>query len=129
MTPTASACVAAMAAIFGLAESDLPFPSAEVAVTTSFITLPIGVLLLILARVFWRGRSLGLVAGYKEYGVAEPERMGRFVGGMIGALGVFQLVFPLIVRLWGPAAFVAFVFVVVGFGVVILVGGAHFERG
>jgi hypothetical protein len=113
----------------GDAAGGIPFPSGEVAVTTAFITIPIGVLLLILAAVFWRGRYLGLVAGYKEYGVEQPKRMGRYVGGMVAALGVFQLVFPLLVRALGAGAFALFVFVVVGVGVAILVGGAHFEKG
>lgn len=113
----------------GLGTGDLQFPSPEVAASSAFITVPIGILLLILARVFWRGKYLGLVAGYKEYGVAQPKRMGRFVGSMVGALGAFQLVFPFLVRLWGRGAFTAFVFVVVGMGVAILIGGAHFERG
>lgn len=113
----------------GLVDGEIAFPSPEVAASSAFITIPIGILLLILARVFWRGRYLGLVAGYKEYGVAQPLKMGRFVGTMVGTLGVFQLAFPFMVRLWGQGAFVAFVFVVVGIGVAILIGGAHFERG
>lgn len=113
----------------GVASGESLFPSAEVATSTAYITIPVGILLLVLARVFWRGRYLGLVAGYKEYGVAQPERMGKFVGSLTGALGLFQLVFPFLVRLWGQAAFIAFVFVVVGIGVAILIGGAYFERG
>jgi len=112
-----------------LPAADVAFPTGDVAGTTAFVTIPIGILLLILARVFWRGKYLGLVAGYKEYGVAQPKRMGRFVGSLIGALGIFQLVFPFMVRLWGQGAFIAFVFVVVGIGVAVLVGGAHYERG
>jgi hypothetical protein len=123
-----SAAFAALA-IPGLTYGDMAFPSRQVAATSAFITVPIGVLLLIVARVFWRGKYLGLVAGYKEYGVAEPKRMGRFVGRVVGALGVFLLVFPFVVRALGPNAFVAFVFVVVGCGVAILIGGAYFERG
>jgi len=123
-----SVALAALA-IPGLTYGDIAFPSREVAATSAFITVPIGVLLLIVARVFWRGKYLGLVAGYKEYGVADPKRMGRFVGGVVGVLGLFLLAFPLIVRVFGPSAFVAFVFVVVGCGVAILIGGAHFERG
>jgi hypothetical protein len=113
----------------GLASDDIIFPSREVAAGTAYITVPIGILLLVLAWVFWRGQHLTLVAGYKQYGVAEPKRMGRFVGTLVGVLGLFQLVFPFMVRVWGQGAFVAYVFVVVGIGVAILIGGAHFERG
>jgi hypothetical protein len=97
--------------------------------TVAFITIPLGILLLLLARVLWRGKHLDLIAGYKQYGVSDPKRMGRFVGGMVGALGVYQLVFPLTVRLWGQAAFLAFIFVIVGVGLAILIGGGYFERG
>jgi hypothetical protein len=113
----------------GLRWEDMPFPSQEIAASSAFITIPLGILLIVLAGVFWRGRYLGLVAGYKEYGVADPKRMGRYVGALVTALGAYQLVFPLTVLAWGPAAFVAFVFVVVGVGVAILIGGAHFETG
>jgi hypothetical protein len=123
-----SVALAALA-IPGLTYGDIAFPSREVAATSAFITVPIGALLLVVARVFWRGKYLGLVAGYKEYGVADPKRMGRFVGAVVGALGLFLLVFPFVVRVFGPSAFVAFVFVVVGCGVAILIGGAYFERG
>jgi len=117
------------ATVPGQTDGNVAFPTGDVATSTAFITIPIGILLLILARVFWRGKYLGLVAGYKEYGVAEPKRMGRFVGSLVGALGVFQMIFPFLVKMWGQGAFVAFVFVVVGIGVMILVGGAYFERG
>jgi hypothetical protein len=129
MTSVTLTVAASVVGIPGLGSGDLAFPSAEVAASSAFITIPIGILLLILARVFWRGKYLGLVAGYKEYGVAQPRKMGRFVGSMVGALGVFQLAFPFLVRLWGQGAFVAFVFVVVGMGVAIIIGGAHFEKG
>jgi hypothetical protein len=113
----------------GMTSEDLPFHASETALTVSFITVPLGILLLLLARVFWHGRYLGLVAGYKEYGVEDPKRMGRFVGTLVGALGLYQLIFPVTVRLWGAGAFVAFVFVIVGIGVAILIGGGYFERG
>ena len=113
----------------GLESDDLPFRAAQTATTVAFITVPLGILLMLLARVFWNGRYLGLVAGYKEYGVAKPREMGHFVGSLIGALGIFQLVFPFLVRLWGPGAFIAFIFLVVGIGVTILIGGAHYEKG
>ena len=123
------AVAASAGGIPGLGSAEIPFPSPEVAASSAFITVPTGILLLILARVFWRGHYLGLVAGYKEYGVAQPKRMGRFVGSMIGALGVFLLAFPFLVRLWGQGAFIGFVFVVVIIGVAIVIGGAYFERG
>ena len=127
MIPKAMAAL--VVGIPGLGSLEVPFPAAEVATTSAFITIPIGILLLVLARVFWRGKYLGLVAGYREHGVAEPERMGHFVGSLVGALGVFQLVFPFIARVAGAAAFVAFVFAVVGVGIAILIGSAYFERG
>ena len=129
MVSTALAVAAAAGGIPGLGSAEIPFPSPEVAASSAFITVPIGILLLVLARVFWRGHYLGLVAGYKEYGVAQPKRMGRFVGSMVGVLGVFLLAFPFLVRLCGRGAFIAFVFVVVVMGVAILIGGAYFERG
>jgi hypothetical protein len=122
--------VAAMAGMPGLRwADDVPFPSHEIAVSSAFITIPLGILLIVLAGVFWRGRYLGLVAGYKEYGVTRPKRMGRYVGALVTGLGAYQLVFPLTVLAWGPPAFVAFVVIVVGVGVAILIGGAYFERG
>jgi hypothetical protein len=113
----------------GLESEGLPFRAAETATTVSFITIPLGILLLLLARVFWHGRYLGLVAGYKDYGVADPQRMGRFVGTLVGVLGAYQLVFPVTVRFWGQGAFVAFIFVIVGIGLALLIGGGYFERG
>ena len=129
MIRAALAIAASTGPATGPGPGDLPYPAHAVAASSALITIPIGILLLVLARVFWRGKYLGLVAGYKEYGVAQPKRMGRFVGSMVGALGVFHLAFPFLVRLWGQGAFVTFVFVVVGMGVAILIGGAHFERG
>ena len=113
----------------GLHSDDLPFHAARVATTVAFITVPLGVLLLLVARVFWQGRFLGLVAGYKDYGVADPRRMGRFVGVLVGVLGVYQIVFPITVRFWAQGAFVAYIFVIVGIGLALLIGGGHFERG
>ena len=94
-----------------------------------FVTFPLGVVLLLLSRVFWRGKYLNVVAGYKHYGVADPKRMGRFVGTLVGALGIYQLLFPITVRLWGQGAFLAFIFVIVGTSLALLIGGAYFERG
>ena len=113
----------------GLHSDELPFHAARTATTVAFITVPLGVLLLLVARVFWHGRYLGLVAGYKEYGVADPRRMGRFVGILVGVLGVYQLIFPITVRFWAQGAFVAYVFVIVGIGLALLIGGGYFERG
>ena len=113
----------------GLYSDELPFDAARIATTVAFITVPLGVLLLFVARVFWHGRYLGLVAGYKDYGVADPRRMGRFVGTLVGVLGVYQLIFPITVRFWAQGAFVAYIFVIVGIGLALLIGGGHFERG
>ena len=113
----------------GLHSDELPFHAARTATTVAFITVPLGVLLLLLARVFWHGRYLGVVAGYKDYGVANPRRMGRFVGMLVGVLGVYQLIFPITVRFWAQGAFVAYVFVIVGIGLALLIGGGYFERG
>jgi hypothetical protein len=113
----------------GLQSDQLPFSAIETARTVSFITIPLGVLLLLLARVFWHGKYLGLVAGYKDYGVADPRRMGRFVGMLVGVLGAYQLLFPITVRFWGQGAFIAYIFVIVGIGLALLIGGGYFERG
>ena len=129
MLSSAAALLLVAIRIPGLASDEIPFRAAETATTVAFITVPLGVLLLLLARVFWHGRYLGLVAGYKDYGVADPRRMGRFVGMLVGVLGVYQLVFPITVRFWGQGAFVAFIFVIVGIGLALLIGGGYFERG
>lgn len=129
MLSSFTAMVLAAIRIPGLESDELPFRAAETAMTVAFITVPLGVLLLLLARVFWHGRYLGLVAGYKDYGVADPRRMGRFVGMLVGVLGVYQLIFPITVRFWGQGAFVAFIFVIVGIGLALLIGGGYFERG
>jgi hypothetical protein len=112
-----------------LQTEELSFSPTEMAPILALITVPLGILLLLLARVFWHGRYLGLFAGYKDYGVADPRKMGRFVGTLVGALGLYQIVFPVTVRFWGEGALVAFIFVIVGIGLAILIGGAHYERG
>jgi hypothetical protein len=124
-----SAMMLAWIQIPWLESDDLPFRAAETATTVAFITIPLGVVLLLVARVFWRGKYLGLVAGYKDYGVADPRRMGRFVGMLVGFLGVYQIIFPITVRLWAQGAFVAYIFVIVGVGLALLIGGGYFERG
>ncbi|MCK4409961.1 MAG: hypothetical protein KAW67_07740 [Candidatus Eisenbacteria sp.] len=124
-----SVMILAWIQIPGLQSDDLPFNAAHIATTVAFITVPLGVLLLLLARVFWHGRYLGIVAGYKDYGVADPKRMGRFVGILVGVLGVYQMIFPVTVRFWGQGAFIAYIFVIVGIGLALLIGGGYFERG
>jgi hypothetical protein len=118
-----------MVGIPGLSGAELPFPARDVAATSAVVTVPVGLLLFVLARVFLKGKYLGLVSGYTEETVAEPARLGRFIGRMMVALGTFMLVFPLTVRVWGIAAFVLFVVVVVGFGIAVLVGTAWHEKG
>ena len=113
----------------GLESEELPFNAVQTAATVSFITIPLGILLLLLARDFWQGRYLGLVAGYKDYGVADSRRLGRFVGTLVGVLGIYQILFPLTVRFWGQGAFIAYIFIIVGIGVALVVGGGYFERG
>ena len=124
-----AAMILAVIRLPGLESDELPFRAAQTATTVAFITVPLGVLLLLLARVFWHGRYLGLVAGYKDYGVAHPKRMGRFVGILVGVLGLYQIVFPITVRFWGQGAFVTYIFVIVGIGLALLIGAGHFERG
>jgi len=124
-----SAMILAWIQIPWLESDDLPFRAAETATTVAFITVPLGVVLLLVARVFWQGKYLGLVAGYKDYGVADPRRMGRFVGMLVGILGVYQIIFPITVRFWAQGAFVAYIFIIVGIGLTLLVGGGYFERG
>lgn len=113
----------------GLGDGETPFPAKEVLATSAVMTIPVALLLFILARVFWKGKYMGLVAGFTEKGVADPARLGRFVGRMLAGLGGYMLVFPLTVRAWGLPAFIAFFFVVVGFGIAILVGTAWYEKG
>ena len=129
MLSTIATLILAAIRIPGLESDDLPFRAAQTATTVAFITVPLGILLMLLARVFWNGKYLGLVAGYKDYGVADPKRMGRFVGMLVGVLGIYQIVFPITVRFWAQGAFVAYVFVIVGIALALLIGGAHFERG
>ena len=124
-----TAVILAVMRLPGLESDELPFRAAQTATTVAFITVPLGILLLLLARVFWHGRHLGLVAGYKDYGVAHPKRMGRFVGMLVGFLGLYQIIFPITVRLWEQGAFVAYIFVIVGIGLALLIGAGHFERG
>ena len=113
----------------GFLHGEMALPPREVAATSAIVTVPVGLLLFVLARVFLKGKYLGLVPGYTEKTVAEPARLGRFVGRMMVALGTFMLVFPLTVRVWGAGAFILFVAVVVGFGIAVLVGTAWHERG
>ena len=129
MLSTIATLILAAIRIPGLESDDLPFRAAQTATTVAFITVPLGILLMLLARVFWNGKYLGLVAGYKDYGVADPKRMGRFVGMLVGVLGFYQIVFPITVRFWAQGAFVAYIFVIVGIGLALLIGGGHFERG
>jgi len=113
----------------GLGDGEMPFPSREAAATSAVVTVPVGLLLFVLARVFLKGKYLGLVSGYTAETVVDPARLGKFVGRMMVALGTFMLVFPLTVRVWGAGAFVLFVAVVVGFGIAVLVGTAWYEKG
>ncbi len=129
MLSSIMALVLAAIRIPGLHSDELPLDAARTATTVAFITVPLGVLLLLLARDFWRGRYLGVVAGYKDYGVANPRRMGRFVGTLVGVLGIYQIIFPMTVRFWAQGAFVAYVFVIVGIGLALVIGGGYFERG
>jgi hypothetical protein len=129
MAPALSIAALGLSLFPWLTSDELPFNPAHAARTVTFITVPLGVLLLLLARFFWQGKYLGLVAGYKDYGVSDPARMGRFVGALVGILGLYQLVFPVTVKFWGEGAFVAYVFIIVGIGVGLLVGSGHFERG
>ena len=124
-----SAMMLAWIQIPWLESDDLPFRAAETATTVAFITIPLGVVLLLVARVFWQGKYLGVVAGYKEYGVADPRRMGRFAGTLVGILGVYQIIFPITIRLWAQGAFVAYIFIIVVIGLALLIGGGYFERG
>jgi hypothetical protein len=123
------ACAAAVSWLDSFFTGELNYPPGPVAATSAVVTVPVGILLFILARVFLKGKYLGLVSGYTKDTVADPARLGRFVGRMMVGLGTFMLVFPITVRLWGLAAFVLFVAVVVAFGIAILVGTAWYEKG
>jgi hypothetical protein len=113
----------------GLLQGEMALPPREIAATSAVVTIPVGLLLFALARVFLKGKYLGLVPGYTARSVVDPARLGKFVGRMMVALGTFMLVFPLAVRVWGGGAFILFVAVVVGFGIAVLVGTAWYERG
>jgi hypothetical protein len=129
MAPSLWSVLPLIVGLPGLGDGETPFPSRDVAATSAVVTVPVGLLLFVLARVFLKGKYLGLVSGYTEKTVADPARLGRFVGRMMVALGTFMLVFPLTVRVWGAGAFVLFVAVVVGFGIAVLVGTAWYEKG
>lgn len=129
MAPDALLVSLLLLRIPGLHGAELPYPAREAAATSAVVTVPVGVLLFILARVFLKGRYLGKVAGYSKETVADPPRLGTFVGRVMVALGTFMLLFPIAVRLWGVAAFVLFLAVVVGFCIAVLVGTAWYERG
>ena len=129
MTPISSLVPALAMGIPGFLQGEMTLPPREIAATSAVVTVPVGLLLFALARVFLKGRYLGLVAGYSKATVEDPARLGKFVGRMMVALGTFMLVFPLTVRVWGAGAFILFVAVVVGFGIAVLVGTAWFERG
>ena len=129
MSLSVPACAAGVSWLSQFLGAELPYPPGPVAATSAVVTVPVGILLFILARVFLKGKYLGLVSGYTEETVADPARLGKFVGRMMVALGTFMLVFPLAVRVWGLGAFVLFVAVVVGFGIAVLVGTAWYERG
>jgi hypothetical protein len=55
--------------------------------------------------------------------------MGRFVGMLVGVLGAYQIIFPITVWFWAQGAFVAYVFIIVGIGLALVIGGGYFERG
>lgn len=122
-------CIAGVPWLSRLLGAELAYPPGPVAATSAVVTVPVGILLFILARVFLKGKYLGLVSGYTNETVVDPTRLGKFVGRMMVALGTFMLVFPIAVRFMGLAAFVMFVAVVVGFGIAVLVGTAWYERG
>lgn len=121
-----AAAVPWLSRLFG---AELPYPPGPVAATSAVVTVPVGILLFILARVFLKWQYLGLVSGYTKETVADPTRLGKFVGRMMVALGTFMLAFPVTVRYMGLAAFVMFLAVVVGFGIAVLIGTAWYERG
>jgi len=113
----------------GLPTGDVPFPSATVAASSAYVTVPLGILVVAVSRVFWQGRYLGIVRGYDRDSVESPEKLGRFLGGMLAALGVYLIAFPLTVRWLGSVALVVFVAVAVVIGLALLVGSTWFERG
>lgn len=113
----------------GLPSGDMQFPSATVAASSAYVTIPLGILIVAVSRVFWQGRYLGIVRGYDEKTVEDPGRLGRLIGGLLAGLGVYMIAFPLTVRWFGSVALVVFVAVVVGVAVALLVGSAWYERG
>jgi hypothetical protein len=113
----------------GLPHGDVPFPSSTVAASSAYVTVPLGILVVAVSRVFWQGRYLGIVRGYDSESVEDPVRLGRFIGALLAGLGVYMIAFPLTVRWFGAASLVVFVGVVVGVGLALLVGSAWFERG
>ena len=129
MTAILNSLASAIAGVPAFPTDETPFPAANVAVTSGYITIPIGILLIIIATVFWRGKYLGLVSGYKDYGVAQPEKAGKLIGSLVGGLGAYLLIFPFTVWWFDQAAFVLFLFVVVVFAVAILIGSAHYGKG
>ena len=129
MHPCVTTSAAAASWLSVIRAGELNYPPGPVAATSAVVTVPVGLLLFALARVFLKGKYLGLVPGYTKDTVEDPTRLGKFVGRMMVALGTFMLVFPLAVRVWGGGAFILFVAVVVGFGIAVLVGTAWFERG
>ncbi|MBD3366970.1 MAG: hypothetical protein GF405_02200 [Candidatus Eisenbacteria bacterium] len=113
----------------GMPTGDVPFPSATVAASSAYVTVPIGILVVAVSRVFWQGRYLGLVRGYDKDSVEDPAALGRFMGGLLAGLGVYMIAFPLTVRWLGALSLIVFVGVIVGVAIALLVGSAWYERG
>ena len=113
----------------GLPSGDLQFPSATVAASSAYVTVPLGILVVAVSRVFWQGRYLGLVRGYDKDSVEDPAGLGRFMGGLLAGLGVYMIAFPLTVRWLGALSLIVFVGVIVGVAIALLVGSAWYERG
>jgi len=113
----------------GLPSGDVPFPSATVAASSAYVTVPLGILIVAVSRVFWQGRYLGIVRGYDRDSVENPEKLGRFIGGLLAGLGVYMIAFPLTVRWLGAASLIVFVAVIVAVGLALIIGSAWYERG